>query len=62
MRKALSMKQHIKPQKELENFSHKLLSIEFETKLLSFVSFNRFSGVKIYKIWMLYFLWHKTYY
>ena len=55
MRKELSMKQHIKAsvgtRKFLSEFCLEVLSIEYNINLLSFVSFKRFSSVKIYKIW-----------
>ena len=48
------VKQHIKTsvgtRKFLSEFYLEVASIEFIMKLLSFVSFKRFSGVKIYKI------------
>ena len=48
------VKQHIKTsvgtRKFLSEFCLEVASIEFIMKLLSFVSFKRFSGVKIYKI------------
>ena len=54
MRKALSMKQHIKTsvgtRKFLSELCLEVVSIEFDIKPLPFVSFRRFSGVKIYKI------------
>ena len=49
------MKQHIKAsvgtRKFLSEFCLEVLSIEFNIKLLSFASFKRFSGAKIYKIY-----------
>ena len=54
LRKALSVKQHIKTsvgtRKFLSEFYLEVASIDFNMKLLSFVSFKRFSGVKIYTI------------
>ena len=54
MRKALSLKQHIKASVEtrkfLSEFCLEILIIEFNIELLSSVCFKRFSGVKIYKI------------
>ena len=54
MRNVLSMKQQIKAlvetRKLLSEFCLEVLSIEFDIKFLSFVSFKPFSGVKIYKI------------
>ena len=54
MRKAWSMKQYITASEEtrkfLSEFCLEVRSIEFEIKLLSFLSFKRFSNVKIYKI------------
>ena len=48
------MKQHIKAsvgtRKFLSEFCLEALSTEFNIKLLSFVSFKRFSSVKIYKM------------
>ena len=66
VRKALSMKQHIKAlvgtRKFLSEFCLEVLSIEFDFKFLSFVSFKRFSRVKSIKFVILYFLWHETCY
>ena len=48
------MKQHIKAlvgtRKFLSELCLEVLSIEFDIKLLLFVSIKRFSGVKIYEI------------
>ena len=54
MRKALPMKQNIKvsvgTRKFVSEFCLEVLRIEIYNKLLSFVSFKRFSLIKIYKI------------
>ena len=53
LRKALSVKQHIKTsvgtRKCPSEFCLEVPSIEFDIKLLPFLSFERFTGIKIYK-------------